>query len=248
MTMKDGFGLKRKDWKADPRVRLLSLALRGLYIELAAWAMDSARRGYLVQNGAALGWVDLARLVNCSVDELRHGMEALRVAGLVELCRDGVFMLPVIVRAAAKSEKMRINALAGAQPNLFQNNDKTEVAEQKPESNVISITSPPPQRRESEKRSGSHIYNNKYKYIYSKRVQSDDPDDPEWFNLSVIKFRKSEYEALLSQLPVDDARLMDMLAKQNAWLENNPGYAANWLAPTLKYLRLVTGGGKAVAA
>lgn len=248
MSMKDGFGLKRKDWKADPRIRLLTLALRGLYAELAAWAMDSGKRGYLVANGAALGWVELARLAGASVEEVRDGIEGLRAAGLVELARDGTFFLPAIVRAAAKSEKMRINALAGVQANLFENQDKTEVAEQKPDCGVVPMPSPV-RRPKGQKKNPPHpLKENNIIYIYRQKISVGTEGNPLWVDLPIIKLGKLEYAALLAQLPVDDGLLMDLLAKQDAWLQNNPAYQANWMAATLKYLRLVTTGKGGVAA
>lgn len=248
MSMKDGFGIKRKDWKSDPRVRLLSLAVRGLYAELAAWAMDSARRGYLTMNGAALGWVDMARLVGAEVGEVRDGVDVLRAAGLVDMARDGTLFLPVIVKAAARSEKNRINALAGVQSNLFEKQVKPEVAQQTDDCAVVSIASAK-RRPKGQKKNPPHpLKENNNIYIYTHRVSKSEVGNPIWVELDHIRFRKNEYQAILDQLPVTDDQLMDMLARQDRWLADNPAYQQNWLAATLKYLKLVTNGTGVAAA
>jgi len=240
-VMKDGFGLKRKDWKADPRIRLLGLAARGLYADLAAWAMDSGKRGYLVRNGSALGWVDLARLVNATVEQVRDGIAELKSSGLIEMAWDGTFFLPVIVMASAKSEKMRINALAGVQANLFEKQEETEFAEQKPDHAVVSIASAPEKRARQKKNPPHPLKENNNIYIYNQKIPRNAEDNPPWVELSVIKLKKLEYKALLAQLPLSDDALMDLLIKQDGWLERNPGYQQHWLAATLRYLQLVTG-------
>lgn len=77
-----------RDWTADPALRVVSLAARGLWVELLCLMWQAPDRGYLIGGlGAALTPEQIARAVGATPDEVRAMLAELEAAGV--FTRDG---------------------------------------------------------------------------------------------------------------------------------------------------------------
>jgi hypothetical protein len=71
------------DWRADPRLRMCSLAARGLWIDLISYMHEGEPYGHLLIDGKAPSEPDIAALVARPLSEVRKA--------LVELAERGVY-------------------------------------------------------------------------------------------------------------------------------------------------------------
>jgi hypothetical protein len=79
------------DWLAEERLRLCSLAARGLWIDLLCVMHKCDRRGYLMQaNGQPYSLEQLARLTGCSTEEVAHLRQELLTSGVASANEHGV--------------------------------------------------------------------------------------------------------------------------------------------------------------
>jgi hypothetical protein len=69
-------------WLTDQRLRVCSLAARGLWIDLLCLMWDSDRRGYLLVNGKSPTLDALARLVGASTAEISRHLQELEDSGV----------------------------------------------------------------------------------------------------------------------------------------------------------------------
>lgn len=117
-------------WLTDPKIRLASLAARGLWRELALLMFESPRRGYLLlDNGKAPSAAQLANLAGCSHDQLSQLQKELEDCGAIRIGNDGVAFNPGMVNAvrgaaetSARSRKFRAGRRGSSVATAMQRN------------------------------------------------------------------------------------------------------------------------------
>lgn len=105
------------DWRADPRLRMCSLAARGLWIELIGYMHEGEPYGHLTINGTAPAIEDVASLVGRPLSEVRKAWAELEQRQVFSRDRDEIFSRRM-VRDKAKSDKDRANGKGGGNPKL----------------------------------------------------------------------------------------------------------------------------------
>jgi hypothetical protein len=100
------------DWLADEKLRLCSLAARGLWMDLLSLMHKSDRRGFLQQaSGKPFTPEQLARIVGCPVEEVSRLLQELIDSGATSVSEDGV----LFCRRMVREEQLRqTRAAAGA--------------------------------------------------------------------------------------------------------------------------------------
>lgn len=106
------------DWRADPRLRMCSLAARGLWIELIGYMHEGAPYGHLTINDAIPTLADIAALVGRPVAEVRKAMGELKARQVYSTDDAGRMFSRRMVRDKAKAEKDRENGKGGGNPKL----------------------------------------------------------------------------------------------------------------------------------
>jgi len=87
------------DWLKDPAVRSVSLAARGLWIDMLCLMHESPRRGYLQHvSGKPVTAEQLARMTGCSTDEVSRLLQELEDAGVFSCTEHGVIYSRRMVR------------------------------------------------------------------------------------------------------------------------------------------------------
>lgn len=104
------------DWRADPALRMCSMAARGLWMEMLCVMHEAEPRGTLRVNGKPLTSRQLATLAGCpNVDEL---LAELEEAGVFSREEDGTIFSRRMVRDAEKAEADKANGRKGGNPKL----------------------------------------------------------------------------------------------------------------------------------
>jgi hypothetical protein len=106
------------DWRADPRLRMCSLAARGLWIELLGFMHEAEPYGHFIVGGAAPSEREIAKLVGASISEAKRCVLELRNSGVFSTNPEGVIYSRRMVRDREKAERDRINGGAGGNPKL----------------------------------------------------------------------------------------------------------------------------------
>lgn len=106
------------DWRADPRLRMCSLAARGLWIELIGYMHEGEPYGFLTINGIPPTGEDIAALVGRPVSEVRKAMGELSARQVFSMSDDKIFSRRM-VRDKAKADKDRENGRGGGNPKLI---------------------------------------------------------------------------------------------------------------------------------
>lgn len=105
------------DWRADPRLRMCSLAARGLWIELIGYMHEGEPYGHLTINGAAPAMEDVASLVGRPLGEVRKAWAELEQRQVFSREGDAIYSRRM-VRDKAKAEQDRKNGKGGGNPKL----------------------------------------------------------------------------------------------------------------------------------
>lgn len=106
-----------KDWRADARLRMCSLAGRGLWIELIGYMHEAEPYGHMLIDGKAPGPAEIASLVGRPLKEVRAAMTELEERGVYS-STGAVIYSRRMVRDKAKAEQDAANGKGGGNPKL----------------------------------------------------------------------------------------------------------------------------------
>jgi hypothetical protein len=106
------------DWRADPALRMCSLAARGLWIEMLCLMHEARPHGSLLVNAKPVTPARLANLVGGSVKEVEGYLVELEEAGVFSRDADGVLFSRRMRRDEQKAAVNRANGRAGGNPSL----------------------------------------------------------------------------------------------------------------------------------
>lgn len=106
------------DWLRDPNLRSVSIAARGLWIDLLCVMFQSEKVGYLQINDKPPSEMQLARMVNCPVEEMRQLLSELTESAVLSISQHGFIYSRRMVRDAAIRNKRSKCGLMGGNPNF----------------------------------------------------------------------------------------------------------------------------------
>lgn len=107
-----------RDWRADPRLRMCSLAARGLWIELIGYMHEAEPYGHLTINGARPTYEDMAALVGRPVREVTKAIAELAERQVFSMAPDSTIYSRRMVRDKAKADADAANGKGGGNPKL----------------------------------------------------------------------------------------------------------------------------------
>lgn len=126
------------DWRGDQALAVVSLAARGLWIDMIALMHEATPYGHLIVGAKPLSDADLSRLVGASLEEVQALLVELLNAGVARRTRTGVIYSK---RMIADDKK----AIAGRKAKL----EAIEKARQKAAASRGACRDPSPQRLEA---------------------------------------------------------------------------------------------------
>lgn len=113
------------DWRSDPKLRMCSLAARGLWIEMISIMHEATPYGHLLVSGLAPTDTQLAVLVGASPDQIPALRGELDSAGVFSRTGKGVIYSRRMTRVAKKSAIARKNGKNGGNPTLRKQTDNS---------------------------------------------------------------------------------------------------------------------------
>jgi hypothetical protein len=106
------------DWRADPALRMCSLAARGLWMEMLCLMHEAVPRGSLLVNGQPVSDRQLAALCGVSVRDGVTCLAQLQAAGVFSLDDNRTIYSRRMRRDQEKAERDKANGKAGGNPTL----------------------------------------------------------------------------------------------------------------------------------
>lgn len=122
MKARPWFKFYTRDWRGDQALRAVSLAARGLWMEILCLMDEAEPRGHLLLNGKKVDVDTLARMVGAPPDEVSALMAELQTAGVFSRARNGV----VTSRRMIRDEKAAKEGAKSATKRWTQGAEKTE--------------------------------------------------------------------------------------------------------------------------
>lgn len=95
------------DWRAEPRLRLVSRAARSLWLDLIGLMHDAEPYGHLVIGGRKPSYAQLARILGDTEKEFFALVAELRTADVLSLTEDGTIFCRRMVRDGERSDTGR---------------------------------------------------------------------------------------------------------------------------------------------
>jgi hypothetical protein len=123
------------DWRADPALRMCSLAARGLWMEMLSIMHEADPRGSLLINGNTIGDKQLAGLCGATLRATIALLAELEMAGVFSRDNDGTIFSRRMKRDDAKAERDKANGKEGGNPWLKAGVNPPDKA-QRPEARV----------------------------------------------------------------------------------------------------------------
>lgn len=111
------------DWRSDPAVRGVSLAARGLWIDMLMLMHEASPRGVLMVAGRIVGAETLARLCSADPGEVAALLDELETAGVFSRKKNGAIYSRRMELDEARSRKASENGRRGGNPALVPNSD-----------------------------------------------------------------------------------------------------------------------------
>ncbi len=106
------------DWRADPSLRMCSIAARGLWMDMLCIMHEAAPRGFMLINGSQVTERQMASLCGVSLRECSLLIIELETAGVFSRGDNGEIFSRRMVRDEEKAERDKANGKAGGNPTL----------------------------------------------------------------------------------------------------------------------------------
>jgi hypothetical protein len=113
------------DWR-DPRLRMCSLAARGLWIDLLSYMHEAEPYGHLVVADVSPSPEQIAQLVGIAAPVVRKALVELEAAGVFSRTEEGVIYSRRMVRDKAKADADSDNGKRGGNPKLARPDNPAE--------------------------------------------------------------------------------------------------------------------------
>jgi hypothetical protein len=106
------------DWRSDPRLRMCSLAARGLWIDLLCYMHEGEPYGHLTIDGASPSIAAIAALLGRPPKEVTKALAELEARRVFDRAENSAIVSRRLVRDRARDQRDRLNGKAGGNPNL----------------------------------------------------------------------------------------------------------------------------------
>jgi len=120
MSAKPWMKFYPRDWRGDQALRVVSLAARGLWIDMITIMYEATPYGHLIIGDQPVGDADLARLAGTSVEEVQALLVELLAARVARRTRGGVIYSKRMIaddKRAKDGRKAKLEALEKAREN-----------------------------------------------------------------------------------------------------------------------------------
>lgn len=137
MTVRPYSNFFWSDYRGDAKLRVCSLAARGLWMEFLAIMHEANPRGNLLIENSPPNDRQLAILCGCSLKELRKLKQELLAAGVPSIDGSGIWFSRRMQREEHRSRVNKMNGIKGGNPTLLDNR-KSESRLTEPDNQIPS--------------------------------------------------------------------------------------------------------------
>jgi hypothetical protein len=137
------------DWRGDPKLRMCSMAARGLWIEILALMHEATPYGHLLVTGKSPTDMQIAVLAGAPSDQVTELLGELEAHGVFSRTKDSVIYSRRMIRDEKRSAVARKNGGKGGNPSL--SNDKGKSDPVNPKDNTGDKPQKPHSRSHNEK-------------------------------------------------------------------------------------------------
>jgi hypothetical protein len=106
------------DWRSDPRLRMCSLAARGLWVDLLCYMHEGEPYGHLTIDGAPPSLAAIAALLGRPPKEVTKALAELEARRVFDRAANKAIVSRRLVRDRARDQRDRLNGKAGGNPKL----------------------------------------------------------------------------------------------------------------------------------
>jgi hypothetical protein len=107
------------DWRAEPRLRMCSLAARGLWIDLISYMHEAEPYGHLLIEGVSPKTEEIASLVSRPLKEVSAALAELSLRRVFDKTTNGIIYSRRMVRDEKKTNLDKVNGAKGGNPTLI---------------------------------------------------------------------------------------------------------------------------------
>jgi len=107
------------DWRADPKLRMCSVAARGVWVDMLGFMHEAEPYGHLIVAGVAPNEQQLAVLIGTTVAVIRKAIAELEAAGVFSRTDSGAIFSRRMVRDRDKADLDRARGKQGGNPKLL---------------------------------------------------------------------------------------------------------------------------------
>ena len=118
MSKNPWFKFCPSDWRGDPKLRMCSIAARGLWIEMMCIMHEAKPYGHLLIEGESVSDAELARAIGMDAGEVETLIAELEKWAVFSRNGKGVIYSRRMVRDEKKAQNARKNGKSGGNPKL----------------------------------------------------------------------------------------------------------------------------------
>lgn len=210
------------DWRSDPKLRMCSLAARGLWMEMLALMHEASPYGHLLISGRAPTDAQLAVLAGAPSDQIPDLLGELDAAGVFSRTREGAIYSRRMVRDQKRAQEGRKH-VKKRWDQVSENKDTIAQPNREP----ISHPSPQiPEARSQKEKNGADFFFEAFWKAYPKHRR-----DGSLISMSKPKAHTAWSRALKSGATHEDLRRALELYETELELDQwrHPAHAATWL-------------------
>ena len=126
------------DWRADPRLRMCSLAARGLWMEMLSLMHEAEPYGHLLVSGISPTEAQIGVLAGSPADQIPELIGELASAGVFSRTKDGVIYSRRMTRDSKRRAVAKRNGKYGGNPSLLKQtgNSPSDIPQDNPMDNT----------------------------------------------------------------------------------------------------------------
>lgn len=188
------------DWRGEPRLRMCSLAARGLWVDLLSYMHEGQPYGHLTIDGIAPDIAGIAGLVGRPLAETRKALAELETRNVFSRTDAGTIFSRRMVRDHVKQERDKANGKGGGNPSLNPANNP-------PDNEGVN---PPVKAHIPEARDHSQ----------KEKTNGASRPDVYAFEGKVIRLTEGDFKQWESAFP--DIDLRAFLQNRDDWLKDQP--------------------------
>jgi hypothetical protein len=195
------------DWRSDPRLRMCSLAARGLWIDLLCYMHEGEPYGHLTIDGMAPSLAAIAALLGRPPREVSKALAELAAHRVFDRAENDAIVSRRLVRDHARDERDRLNGKAGGNPNL-RASDKPGV---NPADNGGDKAQSPESRFQSPEEENARTARGFSREEFEKEVWAPYPRTP-------VMSKEQTWQAWRKASDADRAAIIAAIPRYAAWL------------------------------